>query len=119
MPSDGLPAQSYDQISNRINTSGYQYDLAGNLTRGRDASGNWRRYQYDSAGHLVNINDDNGNNLQGNGYTSSRQRLVKNEPNADVLTWYVWGGESVIAEYKSLPDYILIFTYQMTRSVIA
>ncbi|MGI8468453.1 MAG: hypothetical protein ACR2N3_08370 [Pyrinomonadaceae bacterium] len=38
VPSDGLPSLSYDQPSNRINTAGYLYDLAGNLTKGQDSA---------------------------------------------------------------------------------
>ena len=96
VPSDGLSSLAYDQPSNHINTPGYEYDLAGNLTRGQDQAGNWQRYQYDAANRLVNVTDDAGNQKMGNGYTSSRQRLVSN--NNINLTWYVWGGSSVISE---------------------
>lgn len=99
VPTDGLPTQSYDASSNRINTANYTYDLTGNLTRGQDGAGVWHRYVYDTAGRLVQTNDDNNNLQQSNGYASSRQRLVSND--GTNYTWYVWGGASVISEYTS------------------
>ncbi|MBL8192046.1 MAG: hypothetical protein JNK38_28805, partial [Acidobacteria bacterium] len=52
---DGLASLVYTNaqsqtVSNRITTAGYEYDPAGNQTRGQTENGTWRRYKYDSAG---------------------------------------------------------------------
>jgi RHS repeat-associated protein len=100
-PTDGLPALAYDETSNRINTSGYDYDLAGNLIRGQKPDGNWQRYEYDAAGRLVFVKKDDGWVEQANEYGASRQR-IKSWSYASVdVTYYVWGGSSVIAEYTA------------------
>ena len=103
VPLDGLANQSYDQSSNRITTQigndAYLYDLAGNLVKGQDAAGNWQHYEYDTAGRMLEVKNSSGNGIQGNGYGSGRQRLVRNE--TGTLTWYAWGGSSVLAEYTS------------------
>ena len=99
VPSDGLASLAYDQPSNHINTPGYQYDLAGNLTRGQDAAGAWQKYEYDVAGRLYIVRDDGGNQLFANFYGTGRQRLASLNYNGSDYTFYVWGGSSVLAEY--------------------
>jgi RHS repeat-associated protein len=100
VPLDGLANQTYQTQSNRVN--GYIYDLAGNLTRGQAADGSWQRFEYDSAGRQRVVKDDAGNEKLVSVACTSRQRVVSWEPGVSAgLTWYVWGGSSVIAEYSS------------------
>ena len=88
-------------MNNRI-TTGYQYDLAGNLVRGQAADGSWQLMEYDSAGRMMSVKrESDGLLLQGNQYGSSRQRVASWNWVPESLRWYVWGGESVIAEYSS------------------
>ncbi|MGI8467427.1 MAG: RHS repeat domain-containing protein [Pyrinomonadaceae bacterium] len=74
VPADGLANLSYDQPSNRINTSGYLYDLAGNLTKGQDQAGNWQTYEYDQAGRMLRIRDASNNILETDFYAADRNR---------------------------------------------
>jgi RHS repeat-associated protein len=104
LPLDGLAALAYSDgqgkvRSNRITTAGYQYDAAGNLTRGETDAGLWRRYQYDAAGRLVTALADDGVTVQASyGYGASNQRLKTVE--SGTTTYYAWGGSSVLAEYQ-------------------
>lgn len=51
IPLDGIPSLSYDNTSNRITTSGYEYDVAGNQTEGFAEDGTTAlTYEYDAAG---------------------------------------------------------------------
>jgi YD repeat-containing protein len=72
----GLPRFGYTIASNRINTSGWEYDLTGNLIRGQNDIGVWQRFEYDSAGRLVKIKDDTDNPLETYTYGASRNRLI-------------------------------------------
>src|SRR5262249_8937234 len=63
VPLDGLASLSFTNpqgqaTSNRITTAGYEYDPAGNLTRGQTDNGVWLRYKYDAAGRLAQVLDD-------------------------------------------------------------
>lgn len=102
VPTDGLPSLSYDKPSNRINTAGYVYDLAGNLVRGQDAAGNWQKYEYDAAGRLIDVKNDAGTvTQQRNLYGAGRQRLYSSSDSTTEITYYCWGGESVLSEYTT------------------
>ena len=96
VPADGINGLTYDAGSNRISTSGYIYDLAGNMIKKQAPDGSWQWYEYDAANRLVNTYADSsgtpGTNLQGAGYGAGRQRVVTNE--SGVVKWYVWGGSS-------------------------
>jgi len=100
VPTDGLPSVSYDANTNRISTSGFAYDAAGNQVRTLRSDGAWQRYQYDAAGHLVRVKNDAGTTLELYTYGLGRQRLKTQygEP-SDARTYYVWDGKSVISEY--------------------
>jgi RHS repeat-associated protein len=88
-------------LSNRITTAGYVYDKAGNLTRGRDKAGQWRRYEYDAANRLKAVKDDAGT-IATYDYGASNQRLKGVEGTSPVTTtWYVWEGGQVVAEYDA------------------
>ncbi|MGE0886604.1 MAG: RHS repeat domain-containing protein [Blastocatellales bacterium] len=81
IPLDGLASLVYTNaqsqtVSNRITSTGYEYDPAGNQTRGETSSGVWRRYKYDSAGRLAVVTDDGGSPLETYSYGASNERLM-------------------------------------------
>jgi YD repeat-containing protein len=91
---------TFASSSNRITTSNYEYDFAGNLTRGQDPDGVWQRYEYDAANRLKVVKNDAGTTtLAEYLYGASNQRL-KTVDNSVTNTWYVWEGGKVIAEYN-------------------
>jgi RHS repeat-associated protein len=102
IPRDGYASVSYDSQSNRITTSGFAYDAAGSQTRTTAPNGTgWQRMEYDAAGRLVTVKDDNGTALQSYVYGSSNQRLITQDgdSSSNALTYSVWDGDTVIAEY--------------------
>jgi RHS repeat-associated protein len=111
IPRDGLESLSYDSASNRITTSGFTYDLAGNQTRSLKPDGSALRYQYDAAGRLAKVKDDNQQVLATYFYSASRERLYTqngNESSTD-YTYYAWEGERVISEYSEGAGSVLIW----------
>ena len=104
IPLDGLPAVSYDPLTNHANTQGFWYDAAGNQTRGPRADGSWFGYQYDAAGRLAQVTDGQGNGLEAYLYGADRRRLSKlSAPYGSARTYYVWDGNHVVAEYTESP----------------
>lgn len=73
---DGLPSVSYSAASNRINATGWEYDLSGNLIRGQNENGIWQKFEYDAAGRLVKIKDDSDNVIETHTYGADRSRLI-------------------------------------------
>jgi RHS repeat-associated protein len=112
VPTDGIPNLSYNTSSNRINTAGYEYDLAGNQTRGQNAYGAWQRYEYDAAGRLALVKSDGGVQILSNAYGSSRQRLYAYEAATNEYTVYAWGGDAVLAEYTVQPSNVALFDWK-------
>ncbi len=117
-PLDGLPSVSYNTTSNRINATGWEYDMSGNLIRGQNENGVWQKFEYDAAGRLVKIKDDSNNILETYTYGASRNRLI-NE-NTTHRTYYAWDGSSPLVEYvepvaSSTPTYIKAYVYAGTR----
>jgi len=115
---DGLSSVGYNSATNRVSDSGWQYDNAGNLTRGQDSSGTWQRFQYDAAGRLVKIMNYSGTSLETYTYGATRERFV-NETSSG-RTYYVWDGSSVIAEYTettsgTTPNYNKSYVYAGSR----
>lgn len=103
VPADGLDGLTYDSASNRINTSGWEYDAAGNQTRTRSASGGWQRYEYDAGGRLARVmSDDRQTVIASYTYGVSSERLVTNE--GGWRTYYAGGGSGVTAEYTEAPN---------------
>lgn len=121
---DGLDAISYDMTTNRITTSGFAYDAAGNLTSGLRADGIQQKYYYDAAGRLTTISFSSSSittTVVHNYYGAGRQRLISDEgsitsfPGSNpgrsghgiwrpyATTYYVWSGDQVLVEYSE-PD---------------
>jgi RHS repeat-associated protein len=98
VPPDGLPSLTYDTKSNRVSTTGFSYDAAGNQTRSQRADGSWERYKYDQAGRLAAVTDDTGILLESDTYGADGKRLVSTS--ARESTYYLWDRNSVVAEYK-------------------
>ena len=76
IPLDGIPNLSYDNTSNRINSTGWEYDSAGNQTRAKAEDGTWLKYEYDAANRLKIVKKDDGTYLQAFQYGSTNQRLM-------------------------------------------
>lgn len=96
---DGHASLSYDQASNRITTSGFAYDAAGNQVRALKPGGTGsQRYQYDAANRLVKVKEDNNTTvLVTYTYGHSRARLI--EEIGSSRTYYVTDDTSTVAEF--------------------
>ncbi len=109
---------SYDNTTNRI--SGWDYDFAGNLTRGQNVSGVWQRFEYDSAGRLKKVKDDSNNPIETYTYGASREKLKT--VTSTQRAYYAWGGSKVLVEYieaiaSSTPAYSKVYFYAGERLV--
>ena len=100
VPADGLQGIAFDQATNRIANSGWNYDAAGNQTR-TFSNGVWQRHQYDAANRLVRVKDDNQTVIASYTYGADNQRLVTEEfaQGTSTRTYYVAEGLSGLAEY--------------------
>jgi RHS repeat-associated protein len=100
IPLDGLASLSYNTANNRINTSGFEYDPAGNQTRAViGASGTQQQYRYDCAGRLAQVLDGAGNELARYSYGAGNQRLMSVE--GGVTKYFAWAGRKIISEYEA------------------
>jgi RHS repeat-associated protein len=110
IPRDGLASLSFNTQTNRINSSGWEYDVAGNQTRALAQDGvNWNRFEYDAANRLVKVKDDAGNTIQSFVYGPTNARLITQDGNeqSNNRTYYVGANGTVLAEYvenASLPN---------------
>lgn len=116
-PRDGLSSVSINTANNRVNTSGWEYDLAGNLIRGKDGTA-WQKFEYDAAGRLVKIRNDSNVLLEEYTYGASRERL-KVETSSG-RRYFAWGGQNVVAEYTETgsgtsPEYSKSYIYAGSR----
>ena len=94
---DGYESLTYDATSNRITTPGFSYDPAGNQTQNNSG----QAFVYDAAGRLAEVKNLNGATLATYTYGASNRRLITqtgSETSTD-RTYYIWEGNSVIAEY--------------------
>jgi RHS repeat-associated protein len=102
IPRDGHANLSYTNQTNRINSAGFEYDLAGNQTRALAPDGqSWLRFEYDAANRLVYVKNDGGTVLQSFTYGATNARLISRDGQNN-LTYYAWAGAEVIAEYTEL-----------------
>ncbi len=86
--------------------------------RGQNASGVWQRFEYDAAGRLKKVLDDSSNLIETYTYGATRERLMTETSSG--RTYYVWGGQSVIAEYTetgsgTIPTFSKSYVYAGSR----
>ncbi len=112
IPTDGTPNLSYDSTNNRITTSGYQYDAAGNQTRAKAADGvTWLKFEYDTANRIQIVKDDNNNYLQAFQYGSTNARLMDMDyANTNRVTIFASVGGTTLAEYTEYVGTVLSWT---------
>ncbi len=105
IPRDGFANLSYDQTSNRITTSGFLYDSAGNQTQSVKEDGTISKFQYDAAGRLIKVRNASNQTIATYTYGNSRERLItqNGDDNSTNRTYYAWEGGSVISEYVDSP----------------
>ncbi len=118
VPADGLTSVTASTSTNRITTSGWEYDLTGNLIRGQNVSGVWQKFEYDAAGRLKKVKDDSNNVLETYTYGATREKLMVET--STQRTYYAWGGQSIVAEYTETgsdtsPDYSKSYIYAGSR----
>ncbi len=116
IPLDGVASQTFAAATNRITTSGHEYDHAGNMTRGKAPDGSLQRFEYDEAGRVVHIKTDSGTVLEANTFAHSNERLIRES--SGTRTYYAWGGSSVVAEYTETatnPIWAKSYIYAGTR----
>ncbi len=102
IPVDGLPALSYDSASNHVTTD--SYDADGNVVCGQKDATTWLGYQYDAAGRLVLVSNNchslTPQPLESFGYGADRHRLLSKNASTSLFKYYVWNGNTVVAEYS-------------------
>jgi hypothetical protein len=103
MISNGHATLSYDALTNRITTAGYEYDAAGNLTKGQTPNGlGWYRYEYDAANRLIKVKNEAGTAvLQTNIYGADNRRLATQNDGSAIITYYSWSGDAITGEYTT------------------
>ncbi|HKV37416.1 MAG TPA: RHS repeat-associated core domain-containing protein [Pyrinomonadaceae bacterium] len=96
---DGHASLSYNTASNRITTTGFAYDAAGNQVRALTAGGSTsQRFQYDAANRLVKVKlDDNTTVIATYTYGNSNERLIAEE--GGVRTYFASESGTPIAEF--------------------
>src|SRR5688572_13728448 len=102
MPADGIPTLAFNSANNRISTSGFEYDSAGNQTRALAEDGvTWVKYEYDAANRLQWIKKDDAGQtlLQVFQFGSTNARLIDYEPALGTNKFYATVGGTTLVEY--------------------
>lgn len=102
IPTDGLPSVTYETASNRMAAStGFQYDSAGNQTRGLAEDGTtWLKFEYDAANRLQAVKNDATNaGVQAFQYGSNNARLIDWSGSTGKNSFIMNVGGKTIAEY--------------------
>jgi RHS repeat-associated protein len=113
IPRDGIPNLSYNNNTNRITTSGFEYDSAGNQTRALAEDGvTWVKFEYDAANRLrVVKRDDAGQTmLQAFAYGSGNARLIDYDALANVNKIFAFAGGTILAEYTEFQHLVPTWT---------
>ncbi len=118
IPLDGIPNLSYDNTTNRITTTGYEYDVAGNQTRALAADGvSWVKYEYDAANRISIVKADDGpqTTLQWFHYGSTNARVMDFDSTAGAIKLSASLGGTTLAEYiefqSATPTWTKSYTY--------
>jgi RHS repeat-associated protein len=105
IPRDGHVSLVYSASSNRITTSGFEYDAAGNQTKVVLPDGLIRFYEYDAANRLAKVRDENHVAIATYTYGDGNQRLIAQAgDNSNERTYYVSAGDVVLTEYTETPS---------------
>ncbi len=102
---DGLGALIYDTKTNHITSAGFAYDAAGNQIRSVRSDGGGQRYEYDAAGRLINVLDEHGELLESYSYYGASNLRLRTQFGDTAIhpRYYMWEGNSVIAEFDDVP----------------
>jgi RHS repeat-associated protein len=117
MPLDGIAALAYDNATNRITTSGYQYDVNGNMIRSLAEDGTtWVKYEYDAANRLNIIRkDDTGQTqLERFQYDSTNARVQSHDFALDRYKTHLNAGGTAIAEFTEFTVAVPVWTKSYT-----
>jgi len=106
IPRDGNASLAYSPSSNRITTTGFEYDVAGNQTKVVLPSGLTRSYEYDAANRLAKVRDENQVIIATYTYADGNRRLIAQagDSNSNQRTYYAWAGDMVLTEYTETPS---------------
>ncbi len=118
IPIDGIPNLAYDNTSNRITTTGYQYDVNGNVIRSLAEDGStWVKYEYDAANRLniIRKDDSNQTQLERLQYDSTNARVQSHDPALDRYKGFLNTGGTTLAEFTEfivgVPTWTKSYTY--------
>jgi RHS repeat-associated protein len=117
MPLDGIPNLAYDNTSNRINTSGYYYDVNGNMIRSlADDGTTWVKYEYDSANRLniVRKDDAGQTQLERYQYDSTNARVQSHDFALNRYKTYLNAGGTTMAEFTEFTVAVPVWTKSYT-----
>lgn len=116
IPLDGIPNLTYNATNNRITTTGFEYDSAGNQTRAKAEDGTWLKMEYDAANRLRVVKKDaDGTYLQAFQYGSTNARLMDLDYQYGYLKIFASNGGTTLAEYTeytgAIPTWTKSYTY--------
>lgn len=108
IPIDGIPNLAYDNATNRITTTGFEYDVNGNQTRALAEDGTtWLKFDYDSANRLRGVKKDDANQtvLEWTEYAADNARLLAVDSQTNQWTIYASVGGTTLAEYREFTSH--------------
>ncbi|PYT01445.1 MAG: hypothetical protein DMF63_00930 [Acidobacteria bacterium] len=116
IPIDGIPNLSYDNTSNRIASTGFTYDAAGNQISGFAEDGTALTFEYDAANRLQVVKKtSDGSTVEAYQYGSTNGRLMLYDPGEGVLKIFASTGGTMLAEYTEfqagIPTWTKGYTY--------
>lgn len=118
MKGDGWDALSYDQTSNRVTTTGFEYDVAGNQTKALGEDGIALKYIYDAANRVKGVLKETSPNVyvpvQSFEYGPTNTRLTAKDEETGVKTVYAGAHGTVLTEYTEYTQNLLTWTKSYT-----
>ncbi len=115
IPMDGIPNLAYDNTSNRITTTGFVYDVAGNQIKAPNTLGESLLFEYDAANRIQIVKkESDGSSVQGFNYGSTNARLFSNDYTSGMKIYASVRG-TTLAEYTefnhTVPTWTKSYTY--------